>query len=95
MKALLLTGADVNVSSKPASTTNSKVNATNIGKIVKEHDGKLHEQVCSFQQGITLVPLKHFPHDYCIYRTSSSVEHLYTGLVRGKLLISSYKMTVI
>ncbi len=45
VKALLLAGADVNVSSSPAADNSSTVSAINIGKIVKDHDSKLHEQV--------------------------------------------------
>lgn len=48
VKALLVAGADVNVSSKPITTANTLL-AANIGKVVKDHDGKLHDEVGRFQ----------------------------------------------
>lgn len=45
VKALLLVGADVNISSKPIHTTYNRLSGANVGKIVKDHDNKLHEQV--------------------------------------------------
>ncbi|XP_065217015.1 85/88 kDa calcium-independent phospholipase A2-like [Planococcus citri] len=47
VKALLVAGADVNISSKPLTTPNT-LSAANIGKVVKDHDSKLHEDDIKF-----------------------------------------------
>lgn len=44
VKALLVAGADVNISSKPITSANT-LSAANIGKVVKDHDSKLHDEV--------------------------------------------------